>query len=647
MALLAFKGIGASPGVAVGRASLYRRSPVIGSALQDFDARATLPAGVRDAEIERLREARITAAEQLALLTADLGVRIGPAEAAVFEAQAMFLDDPALVEPMEQAIRDRGVGATQASAEVLSQAARDLEALSDPYLMARAADVRDIQERLVGILEASPVAALPEQTDPLRSAAHNSSPPAVANPAPSLGFPATGVDSHGAGYILIADDLTPSDTVGLDPETVAGIVLAGGTPLAHASILARGLGLPLVVDAGEQVWRIEPGQQILIDGTEGTVLVEPEEPDRARYQERITASAVQHFDPSSAAHGPAYTADGRRIELLANVSSPAEARLAANNRAEGVGLLRTEFLLASLTSTDLSRDLNEDPLHRPSLEAVSPAENSSVESAPSEQALTEAYGSIFAVMGDCPIVVRAMDVGGDKPLPFLNMNDEANPFLGWRGIRVLLDEPDLFAAQIRAALRAANAHGTDLRLMLPMVTGVDEFIRARRFIEKVQHESGIELSYPLRIGAMIEVPSAAIVADALAREADFFSVGTNDLTQYVLAADRTNPRVRSLCRLLHPAVLRLIDTTVRAANAERRPVAVCGEAAGTVPDMLLLVGLGVDELSMGPARLPEVREFLSTVSYEALRSLAKEALSKATADEVDELIQASGYMAGN
>jgi multiphosphoryl transfer protein len=267
--------------------------------------------------------------------------------------------------------------------------------------------------------------------------------------------------------------------------------------------------------------------------------------------------------------------------------------------------------------------------------------------APSEEALADAYGSIFEIMGDRPIVVRAMDVGGDKPLPFLNMSDEANPFLGWRGIRVLLDEPELFAAQIRSALRAANKHETDLRMMLPMVATVDEFVRARRLIEKVQRDSGIDLAHPLRIGAMIEVPSAALVADALAREADFFSLGTNDLTQYVLAADRTNPHVRSLCRLLHPAVLRLIDTTVRASNVEGLPVAVCGEAAGTVPELLLLVGLGVDELSVGPAQLPEVRAILRTLSYAALQSLASEALSKSTADEVVELVKASGYTSGS
>jgi phosphocarrier protein FPr len=221
-----------------------------------------------------------------------------------------------------------------------------------------------------------------------------------------------------------------------------------------------------------------------------------------------------------------------------------------------------------------------------------------------------------------------MDAGGDKPLPFLDFAHEANPFLGWRGIRILLDRPDLFREQTRSVLRAAARHRTDLRLMFPMVSSLDELARARQMVERVYEEEGLQLAHPLQIGVMIEVPAAALIVDVLAREADFFSLGTNDLSQYTLACDRGNARVSDLCRLSHPAVLRLIDTVVRAAHVAGRPVGVCGEAAGDALSMPLLVGLGVDELSVGAARLPEVRQQMSTLSYEEAHAVATEALVK-------------------
>jgi phosphoenolpyruvate-protein kinase (PTS system EI component) len=304
------------------------------------------------------------------------------------------------------------------------------------------------------------------------------------------------------------------------------------------------------------------------------------------------------------------------VELLANASLPAEASLALANGAGGIGLLRTEVLLAALQGRG--------------------------EGAPDEDALAAAYGEILALMGERPVVVRAMDAGGDKPVPFLDFGDEPNPALGWRGIRVLLDRPELLAGQTRALLRAAAAHGADVRLMFPMVSSLDEFVRARRLVEDVCREVGeARAAGALSIGVMIEVPGAALIAGALAREADFFSLGTNDLVQYTLASDRGNARVGGLCRLQHPAVLRLIDLVVRAAQAAGRPVGVCGEAAGDAAALPLLIGLGVDELSVSPHRLPDVRRQLQRMEYRQAQRLAADALSRDTTAEVLALLEAA------
>jgi phosphoenolpyruvate-protein phosphotransferase len=581
MALLTITGIGAAAGIGEGPAYLYRGPKT--HRVEHTSAQALVPAAEPAAEIERLRRALASAAEQLAQLGAHVGAEIGPSEAAVFEAQALFLQDPGLVEPIEAAIRDAGEPAHHALERVFEAAACDLEVLGDPYLSARAADLRDVERRVLEILGAT------DHED---------------------------LSRVGGGAVLLAPDLLPSDTVGLRREHVHGIVLAGGTPTAHAAILARSLELPLVVGAGPGVWDVQPGQTVIVDGAAGTVLVDPDAAERAQYRRLSGRLERERRALHADAQLAPVTRDGRRVELFANASLPAEASLALTNGADGIGLLRTEFLLAALQGR---RD-----------------------SAPDEDALAAAYAEILALMGERPVVVRAMDAGGDKPLPFLDFGEEANPFLGWRGIRVLLDRPELFASQTRALLRATAAHGAEVRLMFPMASSLDEFVRARRLVEAVCREEGIAPARPLRIGVMIEVPGAALVADALARAADFFSLGTNDLVQYTLACDRSNARVGGLCRLEHPAVLRLIDLVVRAARGAGRPVGVCGEAAGEAAALPLLVGLGVDELSVSPNRLPEVRRQLRRLEYQKAQRLAADALSRATTEEVLALLATDG-----
>jgi phosphoenolpyruvate-protein phosphotransferase len=581
MATLSFRGTGASPGIGEGRALIVGGSALLAAALEAPDApltssRQPLAASERGDEIERFHRALSTAGDELSALGAGVRSRLGDEHAAVFEAQALFLQDPALVLPVEESIRTRGEAAAAAIARVFEDAATELEGLNDAYLAARAADLRDVKARLLRLLGGA--GSAPEMPN----------------------------DGHLNGdTVVIARDLTPSDTVALPLDSVRGVVLAGGTTTAHAAILARGLGLPLVVGAGTGILQIRPGQTVLVDGTAGTVLVEPKGEERAVLQGQAETRGTPETGGTD--HGPALTRDGRRIELLANASSPAEARMARGNGAEGIGLLRTEFLLATLAG-----ERAEPPV----------------------DVLTAAYAGIFRAAGDMPVTVRVMDAGGDKPLPFLHFGEEANPFLGWRGIRILLDEQELFAAQLRAVLRAAASTGTDLRLMIPMVTASDEMTEARRIVQGVCRSENVVPAHPLQIGVMIETPAAALIAGALAREADFFSIGTNDLVQYTLACDRGNPRVAAQCRPEHPAVLRLIHMTVGAAHDAGIPVGVCGEVAGDPALIPLLLGLGMDELSVGPARLPAVRGTVQSTAQQHAADLAAQALQCATADEV-------------
>jgi phosphoenolpyruvate-protein phosphotransferase len=584
-ARLRLQGTGASPGIGVGSAYLHREErpsvPAAGA------SQAPVSETARAVERDRLHRALATVHEELTALAAQVRADTGDAEADVFEAQALFLQDPALLDPMEAAIAG-GATAAQSAMDAFATAATELEALDDAYLRARAADLRDVSHRLRR--------RLGDLTTEI--------------PGPRLVLPP-------GRAILIALDLTPSEMATLPAGQVQGIVLAAGTTTAHAAILARGRGLPLVVGAGEEVWQIAAGQTVLIDGTGGTVLVEPDRAERTAYAALSTATTPA--PTAEEAPGPPYrTADGHVVTVLANANTAGEARRALAQGAEGIGLLRSEFLLATLT----------EPSGKP----------------PEEEALATAYGEILQIMGDRPVVVRAMDAGGDKPLPFLSFGQEENPALGWRGIRVLLDEPALFAAQIRALLRAASRHSTDLRILLPMIATVDEFVRARALIEDVQRDTGLVLPHPLRIGAMIEVPAAALIAPVLARVADFFSLGTNDLVQYTVAGDRGNSRVASLCRGQHPAVLRLIDMTVRAAHAANRPVAVCGEAAGDITAVPFLLGLGVDELSVAPPALAALRSLIRTLHTGRLQEIAAQACSLGTVDEVGALLADAEHM---
>ncbi len=460
----------------------------------------------------------------------------------------------------------QGSSAARAWHEAVERTAKSWDTLEDAYLRARAADLRSVGNQVLAQILGVPM------------------------PRPELSAPG----------ILAASDLSPADTAALDPAVVLGIATASGGPTAHAAVLARSLGIPAVVGVGHRLLAIPDATQVALDGSAGLVHVHPADDVVTRLVAARDERARAMRDARIGANEPARTLDGVVIEVAANIGAPAEAADAVTAGADGVGLFRTEFLFLGRTSM------------------------------PAEGEQEAAYRETALALGGRPMVVRTLDVGADKPLPFLTQPHEGNPFLGVRGIRLGLARPEVLRSQLRALCRVARDHA--IRVMFPMVATADELAAARAVLDEVRDDT------PLEVGVMIEVPSAALIADRLAPHVDFFSVGTNDLTQYTLAADRGNARVAWLADALHPAVLRLIATTVEAADACGRWVGVCGELAGDPGATAILLGLGVRELSMSVPAIPLVKHAVRGIRIDVARSLAADALGCATAAEVRALV---------
>lgn len=562
------QGLPASPGVAVGPAWWFRRAVAASLRVRAEDA---------PAERARLATARAQAVAELQALLEAQRDRLPPEERAIFEAQALMLEDPELLARVEEGLAG-GLSAEAAWSQAVEAFAAQLAALPDPYFQARAADVRDIGNRVLRHLVGAPAEA--------------------------------GMPDH--PVVVVADELLPSETVTLDPGRVLAFVMAGGGPTAHAAILARRLGVPAVVAVGPALHQVAEGTLLVVDGEAGWVEVDPA-PEVVHAAQARRDLWLQHRQQAvREALGPAYTRDGLRIEVAANVGSLADAQQAAQAGADGVGLLRTEFLYLGRTA------------------------------APTEEEEAAAYRALLEAMGGRPVVVRTLDVGGDKPLPYLPMPQEANPFLGVRGVRLSRQHPELLRQQLRALLRAGV--GFPLRIMFPMVSTVEEIRWLRAVFEEVRRAleaRGDPLPQDLQIGMMVEVPSAALLAEHFLPWVDFFSVGTNDLAQYTLAADRTHPVVAGMADGLHPAVLRLIRMVTEAAVPAGRWVGVCGELAGDPLAVPVLIGLGVRELSVNPVRIPEVKAAVRRWSLAEAEALAREALRQESAEGVRRLVQAA------
>ena len=530
--------------------------------------------GDPEAEWDALQAALREVRAEIGSTRESVAARAGEYSAAIFDAHLLFLDDDALLEPARRAIFEQGRNAAEAWHAAAEAVAAEYRSLDDDYLSARAEDLTGVARQVVAALKGN----------------------------------GTGPQLAGTG-IVVAEDLTPADTVALDRELTLGIATAAGSPTSHSAILARSLGIPAAVGLGAALLEVPDETPLLLDGDAGAVYVEPPPELLAELEQR---SAVQEEAARAAlarAAEPAVTRDGRRIEVVANIGSPDDVPAALENGAEGVGLLRTEFLF-------LDR-----------------------ETMPGEDEQHEAYGQIAGALEGRPLVLRTLDVGADKPLPYLRARPEANPFLGVRGIRLQLERPELLETQFRAVLRTAAEH--PLKVMFPMVATLAEYRHARSALERVRVElehEGTPVPADLEVGVMIEVPAAALAAESFAPEVGFFSLGTNDLTQYTMAAERGNASVATLADGLHPSVLRLIHMVAEGAGRHDRWVGVCGELAADPVAVPVLIGLGVTELSVNPPSIPAVKHAVRDLDTEAARALADDALGLASATEVRALV---------
>ncbi|MBB2167359.1 phosphoenolpyruvate--protein phosphotransferase [Gluconacetobacter aggeris] len=557
-------GVAASPGLAIGKIHILAAAE---TEVPDEPVDLVAGGALLNGALARTRA-------QMEGLIDDTTRRLGAGDAAIFIAQAGLLDDTDLITLTCQ-IMVEGHGVAWSWHQAVEQMAARLSSLGNPVLAARAADLRDVGRRVLAQID------------------------------PDLGTGTLG-DLPEEPCILVASDLSPSDTATLDISRVAGIATALGGPTSHSAILARTLGLPSVVAGGPGLLALAAGSTAIVDGDTGRIWLDPTEADldsaRAWLADRARLRAAEEEKRAN----PAETTDGHRVAIGANVNRPDQVAFCLSQGAEGVGLMRTEFLFLERGET------------------------------PSEDEQYAVYRDMIEALGDRPLIVRTLDIGGDKQVPHLDLPHEENPFLGVRGARLLLRRPDLLDPQLRALYRAAKAGG-ELLIMFPMITSVPELVALRQRCEAIR----AELDAPtVPIGIMIEVPAAAVQAHILAEHADFFSVGTNDLTQYTLAIDRQNPELASEADSLHPAVLRLIAQTVEGARRHGRWVGVCGGLAGDPFGAALLTGLGVDELSMTPRDIPAVKARIRNTSLADLRALAARALEVGTPDAVRALDRA-------
>jgi phosphocarrier protein FPr len=551
------RGTAGAPGIAIGPVFRFERAQV--------EVRERF-AGV-DQEHARLQSALEAARAQLTTLQVEVSERADASEAEIFKVHHEILSDPGLMDTVLAAIAD-GRSAAEAWRDATAEQAAELAELSNALLAERAADIRDVGARVLRLLTGTVEAAPTLPAEPV---------------------------------IVVANDLTPSETVALDPQRVLGFCTAVGGPNAHTAILARALGLPAVVSAGPSVLEIASGTQVILDGNAGTLTVSPDEGVIATARAAQQRQSELRATAAQSAGEPAITTDGHRVEIVANIGNVDDARDAVAGGAEGVGLFRTEVLFLAKGRT----------------------------TAPTEEEQFAIYRDVAQAFGGLPVIVRTLDIGGDKEVPYLDLPREDNPFLGVRGIRLCFEHPDLFRTQLRAILRAASFG--KLRIMFPMIADIEEMRAARRIVAELRAELNAP---PVEVGIMIEVPSAALMADVLAKEADFFSIGTNDLTQYTLAMDRMHPTLATQGDDLHPAVLRLIAKTVEGAHAAGKWVGVCGNLGAQPLAVPILIGLGVDELSIAAKDIPLVKAQIRTLTLAQCQERARQALACATAAEV-------------
>jgi phosphotransferase system enzyme I (PtsI) len=562
------RGIGVSPGIAIGPARTFR--------LRSLDIH---PRSVDDplAELARYDDAVDRARKELRALKEQTAKELGDRQAAIFDAHLALLDDPALRPEVERNLKLERLNVEYIVQEIIGGYARLLEQLEDPSFRERSTDLADIGRRILSHL---------------------------------LGEKLTRLDEMDAPCIIVAHELAPSETASLDMKHTRGLATDAGGPTSHMAIIARAFEIPSVVGLRHLGDQVDDGDILIVDGARGFVIVHPTKATLTRYEtEKKRLDEIRAALFAAVGEGPCMTLDGEHIPTYANIELLAETAMSRKARCQGIGLYRTEFLY-----------MDRDDL-------------------PTEEEQYAEYRKIMEAMAPLPVTVRTLDIGGDKDMPLLTADHETNPQLGWRSIRLCLDRPDVFKAQLRALLRA-SIHG-DMRIMFPMITSLEQFLEARTMIDEVKTDlrgRKIEFNDKVPVGSMIEIPAAVTIADLLAKECDFLSIGTNDLIQYCLAVDRTNERTAHLYQPTHPAVLRMLKQTLDAANEALVECSVCGEMAGDPSLTELLIGIGFRSLSMSSASLPAVRAEIANTDVAAAKKFAREVFALSSSTEIRDLI---------
>ncbi|HAR6172306.1 phosphoenolpyruvate--protein phosphotransferase [Staphylococcus pseudintermedius] len=563
------KGIAASDGVAIAKAYL-----LVEPDLSFSNEKTDQP----EAEVQKFNEALNNSKIELTKIRNHAEEQLGADKAAIFDAHLLVLDDPELIQPIEEKIKNESASAPQALTEVTQNFITIFESMDNEYMKERAADIRDVAKRVLAHILG------------------------VELPNPSI------IDES---VIIVAHDLTPSDTAQLNKQYVQGFVTNIGGRTSHSAIMSRSLEIPAVVGTKSISESVQQGDMVIVDGLTGDVIVNPLDDEIKAYQHKRESFFADREALKQLRDEPSKTLDGHEVELAANIGTPNDLEGVHNNGAEGIGLYRTEFLY-------MGRD-----------------------NMPTEDEQFEAYKKVLESMEGKRVVVRTLDIGGDKELPYLNLPEEMNPFLGYRAIRLCLDQPEIFRPQLRALLRA-SAYGK-LNIMFPMVATIQEFRDAKALLleekENLKQE-GVEVSDDIELGIMVEIPATAALADVFAKEVDFFSIGTNDLIQYTMAADRMSERVSYLYQPYNPSILRLIKQVIDASHQEGKWTGMCGEMAGDETAIPLLIGLGLDEFSMSATSILKARRQIKDLSRTEMVQLADRALNCATVDEVVDLVKA-------
>lgn len=570
------RGIAVSPGIAIGRVFLKAEQNL------DFEEKTVTSA---EKELARLTVALKQAESELKELIVNIGQKLGQKEAEIFESHLMLVDDPELIEPIKEKIRDKKINAEAAIAQTINFFSQMFAELDDDYIKAREADIKDVGKRLIRTLggQGKSTTELEENT------------------------------------IVVAIDLSPSDTAQIDTAKVLGFVTQEGSRTSHTAIMARSLGIPAVVGVGKELsisikqGRLVSGQTIIVDGNGGQVFINPDFETEHEYQQKREKYQQEQERLKKYKNKEALSKDGKKVEVCGNIGNIGDIDSILEHGGQGIGLFRTEFLY-------MDRDMDRDTL-------------------PSEKEQFKVYRQAAEKMDGKPVVIRTLDIGGDKELPCLNLPKEMNPFLGYRAIRICLDQPDIFKTQLKAILAASN-YG-NIKIMYPMVSSVDEVKSANRILWECKKElakEGKGYSQDLEVGIMVEVPAAVMEADIIAQEVDFFSIGTNDLIQYTIAVDRVNEKVAQMYTPYHPAVLKLIKKTIDSAHQAGIWVGMCGEAAADELLLPFLLGVGLDEFSMSAVSILRIKELLSKWTVEEAAEISKRVLKLQSAEKIKKFL---------